>query len=201
MSRRHTTTEPLLLPKGAMTSSVKLLPEGQCYTDDHFCTGDATNAALGKVVLTRSSTSTEPSETVALQDAKPTSILNLEGVQLHTMWRKLGRKSQRRNNKWGKFVRLPELLQQPKGVFLYEFRWNKTVEKEHDWHTICVNCNDRWVCCNETGYIPFGMTTTHETASTHQDLASKFFIADTNSIYALASTSAARGSKGRRLPE
>lgn len=142
------------------------------------------------MVLTRVSTSAEETEALVLPEAKPTSSLNLAGVQVHTMWRKLGRKSQRRKNKWSKFVRLTELLQQPKGVFLYEFRWNKTAEKEHDWHTICVNCNDRWVFCNAKDYIPFSMKKKRESASTHRALASKFYIADTNSIYALASTGA-----------
>ena len=66
-------------------------------------------------------------------------------------------------NRAGSVPTMMQLLRQPGGVYLVEFRWEnrKTAEastKEEtlsDWHIVAVNCSHRYIYCNTMGYIPF----------------------------------------------
>ena len=48
---------------------------------------------------------------------------------------------------------MEELLQQPFGMFLVEFRWR--VPLLSDWHVAAVNCDRRCIMDNTLGIIPF----------------------------------------------
>jgi hypothetical protein len=54
---------------------------------------------------------------------------------------------------------MEELLQQPFGMFLVEFRWRKgsgaSSDLLSDWHVAAVNCDRRCIMDNTLGIIPF----------------------------------------------
>ena len=49
---------------------------------------------------------------------------------------------------------MEELLMQPFGMFLIEFRWRKET-MDGDWHVLAVNCDRRCVMDNTLSIIPF----------------------------------------------
>ena len=49
---------------------------------------------------------------------------------------------------------MEELLMQPVGMFLIEFRWRNEA-MDGDWHVLAVNCDRRCVLDNTLGIIPF----------------------------------------------
>ena len=73
---------------------------------------------------------------------------------------------------------LSSLLKEPAGVFLAEFNWNTRTEGRtaNDWHVITINCDARWVFCNELGYMSFSLRNVHESATTHTELTALFSI-------------------------
>jgi len=82
----------------------------------------------------------------------------------------------------GSVPTMMQLLRQPGGVYLVEFRWENRITAEEtpadwDWHIVVVNCSHRYIFCNTMGYIPFScrnrdgdMRADGESVATHENV-------------------------------
>ena len=160
------------------------LPPEQCATDDFFCAGDAVNAGCGNLVLTRENTGTSMDQPLDLYTDAVRSNMSRSRRQLVIVFsvkRKAGK------NQLANPPSLSSLLLEPAGVFLMEFNWTTRTKRRtaNDWHVITINCDARWVFCNELGYMSFSLRNVHETAKTHAELAALFSIRRVSVVYQL----------------
>ena len=160
-----------------------LLPE-QCATDNYFCGGDAVNAGCGKVVLTRENTGTASDQPLCLHSSAVRSAMSKSRRCLVIVF---SVKRKARKNDVASPPSLSSLLKEPAGVFLLEFNWNTRAKGRTamDWHVVTINCDARWVFCNELGYMSFSLGNVNETAKTHADLAALFSVRRVSSVYQL----------------
>ena len=78
------------------------------------------------------------------------------------------------------------MLGQESGVFLVEFRWNKSStggSRDGSWHVVALNCDQRRVFCNTLGVVPFQTSKANESASTHDEVAAIFHVRSVNAVW------------------
>jgi len=157
----------------------KTLAEGDRYTGDYTCFGDAINAGAGHKII--------PDELSLRVQADPLIRLSIEHPEVRATVHAAGYHLQAINKDGGGTFGLTAITGQLEGSFVVVFKTN--VPRDPNGltvgHCILVDCHRRIAFCNTKGVFLFTMGKSQETHTTHKTLKAQLAVGTITHVYRL----------------